>query len=140
MDNLDKITYDEIKHHGIKGQKWGVRRYQNEDGSLTNAGKKRYDEPPQTKKEKKELKKAQKEWDKNFKKNQHTAYNKAVEKTDKLIADLNKKYDKYDFSDLSDPAIKKAYDQYVNEYMEKWNKLLQASYDEMFGKRPGSDR
>lgn len=42
MDNLDKITYDEIKHHGIKGQKWGVRRYQNEDGTLTNAGKKRY--------------------------------------------------------------------------------------------------
>lgn len=42
MDNLDKITYDEIKHHGIKGQKWGVRRYQNKDGSLTDAGKKRY--------------------------------------------------------------------------------------------------
>lgn len=42
MDNLDKITYDEIKHHGIKGQKWGVRKYQNEDGSLTDAGKKRY--------------------------------------------------------------------------------------------------
>ena len=33
----------EIKlyHHGIKGQKWGVRRYQNKDGSLTIAGKKR---------------------------------------------------------------------------------------------------
>jgi len=29
-------------HHGIKGQKWGVRRFQNEDGSLTNTGKKRY--------------------------------------------------------------------------------------------------
>lgn len=28
-------------HHGIKGQKWGVRRYRNEDGSLTEAGKKR---------------------------------------------------------------------------------------------------
>lgn len=31
-----------IYHYGIKGQKWGVRRYQNEDGSLTAAGKKRY--------------------------------------------------------------------------------------------------
>ena len=28
-------------HHGIKGQKWGVRRYQNEDGSYTEEGKKR---------------------------------------------------------------------------------------------------
>lgn len=42
MDNLNEITYDEIKHHGIKGQKWGVRKYQNKDGSLTDAGKKRY--------------------------------------------------------------------------------------------------
>ena len=30
-----------LEHHGIKGQRWGVRRYQNEDGSLTEAGKKR---------------------------------------------------------------------------------------------------
>lgn len=29
-------------HHGIKGQRWGVRRFQNEDGSLTSIGKKRY--------------------------------------------------------------------------------------------------
>ena len=35
---------DELHHHGIKGQKWGVRRFQNEDGSLTPAGKKRYDD------------------------------------------------------------------------------------------------
>lgn len=32
----------ELKHWGIKGMKWGVRRYQNKDGSLTPAGKKRY--------------------------------------------------------------------------------------------------
>ena len=30
-----------ICHHGIKGQKWGIRRYQNKDGSLTPAGEKR---------------------------------------------------------------------------------------------------
>ena len=31
----------ELSHHGIKGMKWGVRRFQNKDGSLTSAGKKR---------------------------------------------------------------------------------------------------
>lgn len=34
--------YNYLEHHGIVGQKWGVRRYQNMDGSLTVEGKKRY--------------------------------------------------------------------------------------------------
>lgn len=32
-----------ISHHGIKGQKWGVRRWRNEDGTLTEAGKRKYE-------------------------------------------------------------------------------------------------
>lgn len=32
----------ELYHHGIKGQKWGVRRFQNPDGSLTPRGKRRF--------------------------------------------------------------------------------------------------
>ena len=35
---------NELYHYGILGQHWGVRRYQNEDGSLTSEGKKRYSE------------------------------------------------------------------------------------------------
>lgn len=38
MDN------NELQHHGILGMKWGIRRYQNYDGTLTSAGKKRYAE------------------------------------------------------------------------------------------------
>lgn len=50
---LDKLDRGEIRHsmftnylyhHGIKGQRWGVRRFQNADGSLKAAGKKRYGE------------------------------------------------------------------------------------------------
>lgn len=41
MSNYYISTDGELYHHGVKGQKWGVRRYQNLDGTLTAAGKKR---------------------------------------------------------------------------------------------------
>ena len=42
MEYCEIVFNDELYHHGVKGQKWGVRRYQNSDGSLTPLGKKRY--------------------------------------------------------------------------------------------------
>lgn len=39
---MDYLKMHELYHWGIKGQKWGIRRYQNPDGSLTEEGKARY--------------------------------------------------------------------------------------------------
>lgn len=40
--STDALRGVHIEHHGILGQKWGIRRFRNKDGSLTDAGKKRY--------------------------------------------------------------------------------------------------
>lgn len=39
---MDYLEIRELYHHGIKGQRWGIRRFQNEDGTLTQEGKDRY--------------------------------------------------------------------------------------------------
>lgn len=51
---IDEV--DELYHHGIKGMKWGIRRFQTKDGALTKAGQKRYNkEMNKLKAEKKKL-------------------------------------------------------------------------------------
>lgn len=52
MEYKTNNTNDELTHWGIKGMRWGIRRYQNDDGSLTAAGKKRYASEAQALKEK----------------------------------------------------------------------------------------
>jgi len=47
VETLDELNDEDfIAHHGIRGMKWGIRRYQNPDGSLTAAGRKRYMKNP----------------------------------------------------------------------------------------------
>lgn len=48
MSECKYIRTNELQHHGIKGMKWGIRRFQNTDGSLTSAGRKRYNNEKET--------------------------------------------------------------------------------------------
>lgn len=66
---------NELQHFGVKGMKWGVRRYENKDGSLTPAGRKRYndDGTKKTHKQKKAYKAEVKDAKKQAKKDEKQA-------------------------------------------------------------------
>ena len=126
-----------IKHHGIKGQKWGVRRFQNKDGSLTAKGKKRYnddeydEEREALEKENarragvKYVRKTKKEREEEDAENERI-FNARLEKdtaaqkrTEDRMKEIDKKLQaKYDLSSMDD------LDKYYKEYDEAWFEVL----------------
>ena len=99
---MENYTHnDELQHWGIKGQKWGRRRYQNPDGSLTPEGKKRYnDEMTKLKAEEAKVKAAEKVAA-NKKKTQAK-----IDKLDAKKAELEERKKKLKNGEVDDPDKK----------------------------------
>lgn len=107
---LQKKNY--LEHHGILGQKWGVRRFQNYDGSYTSVGLKRYGRSPKSTKNivnTRDLKKLQK----------YGPYSKAG---DNVINKIGT-----NLITLSDPDVAKAYTQSKDKNDRTWKKELEES-------------
>lgn len=113
---------DSLAHHGIKGMKWGVRRYQNKDGSLTAAGKKR-----QEKTRKKEARKYAAKLRKGF----VSIHNAAADKNNARLAALNKEYEGVDFK-----KDRKAYRKYIERYVKEWQDDLMSEVIAQVGTPP----
>lgn len=121
----------ELYHWGVKGMKWGVRRYQNKDGSLTPAGQKRYDRDQRENAGKKKGQKVGAADPDRWVREDMTRSRKLVEETGQLTGKLktandnaikNRPKAKMDLSSMSDKEMR---DQ-INRAM------LERQYNDMF--------
>lgn len=123
---------NELYHHGIRGMKWGVRRYQNKDGSLTPAGKKRmyremFDSESKDLKERRKYTADTSRWTKEDTERSKRLTDSSRNLTNDLkravdTSSKNRKVPKMDLSTMSDKEMR---DQINRAYLEK-------QYDELF--------
>lgn len=100
---MDYLETRELYHHGIKGQKWGVRRYQYEDGTLTAEGRKRYG----------------KGLSNSYQNRVNARYDKKISKIESQRAKDNNYYDKNpNANTLWDPETGKTMKDWGNEYYD----------------------
>ena len=108
-----------LAHHGIKGQKWGVRRYQNEDGTLTEEGKRRYGTVGLKEVSLETIEKERQAYREKI--TNATADMKKAKKLEDQAYELAKKYD-FDPDDGGGGSTKESQDAGI-KYMELWEEI-----------------
>lgn len=130
---------NELMHWGIKGMKWGVRRYQNKDGSLTPAGKKRYDKEMAKLKEEEKI--AKNKLRTQAKLNKLDEKRKEIEalKRGKPIAKSTKQHSKPSVKDMSDEELRQTVNRLLMEQQYAKLNPQQVSAGQKFVKKVMND-